>query len=175
LRDPLTQVGNRAAMELTLKRELQLSARTGKALSLLVLDIDHFKQVNDSAGHHFGDTVIYQVAKTISETLRQTDQTFRFGGEEFVVVLNETRHQAAMVIADRLRVAVADMQSKFEGRVIPVTISIGVSSNAQEDTRNELIHRADQALYMAKSQGRNCVVSEKALIQTPTNTQLETG
>ena len=175
LRDPLTQVGNRAAMELTLKRELQLSHRTGEPLSILVLDIDHFKQVNDNAGHHFGDKVICKVAQTITETLRQTDQTFRFGGEEFVVILSGTRHQAAMIIAERIRVAVASGEYKHEGGVEPVTISVGVSSNMEGDTRDELILRGDQALYMAKSQGRNKVISQKALMPSTVETCVKTG
>ena len=159
LRDGLTRVGNRAGLELTLKRELKLSIRTGDPLSVLVIDIDFFKKINDFAGHSFGDKMLCQVAKTISDALRQTDQVFRFGGEEFVVLLSGTNHKSALVIAERIRQSVMALETKFKGKVVPVTISVGVASAAENDTRDKLIHRADSALFIAKDRGRNCVVS----------------
>lgn len=162
LRDPLTGVGNRAAMELTLKRELKLSNREQTDLSLLVVDIDHFKKINDSAGHQAGDQALKKVAKIISSTLRQTDQVFRYGGEEFVVVLAGTAHDHAQIIAERIRASVETTHIRNVPN--PVCVSIGVSSKAEDDDRDSLFERADAALYAAKQGGRNRVISEQWLI-----------
>lgn len=161
LRDALTQVGNRAALELTLKRELKLSMRSGDPLSLLVIDIDFFKRINDTAGHPFGDKVLRSVANTVKDALRQTDQIFRFGGEEFVVLLSGTPHNAALAIAERIRRYVMAMEIKHHGKAMPISVSIGAASSAENDTRDKLVKRADTALYAAKSNGRNCVVSDR--------------
>ncbi len=160
LRDPLTQVGNRAAMELTLKRELKLAARTGDPFSLLLIDIDHFKHLNDTAGHAFGDSTLCQVTKTLSQALRQTDLVFRYGGEEFVVLLSNTEHSAALAVAERIRKFTEALTLEHQQTPIPVTVSIGVASIGEDDNRDQLLQRADQALYTAKHNGRNQVVSE---------------
>lgn len=160
LRDPLTQIGNRAAMELTLQREMGLIDRTCETLSVLVIDIDHFKSVNDTAGHSFGDTVIRAVAQSIANTLRQTDQVFRFGGEEFVVVLSDSSHRAALMIGERVRRAVESVAVPYPQGPGTVTVSIGVASSRAGDTRDSLVDRADCALYLAKMTGRNRVVSQ---------------
>ncbi len=164
LRDALTKVGNRAAMELALKRELCLTKRHNKPLSLLVVDVDHFKKINDSIGHHNGDRVLKHIASLIQETLRQTDQIFRFGGEEFVVLLSDTDLQAAMMVAERIRIAVEFSFIKIpEHGTVQATVSLGASSFSGEDSRESLFARADEALYKAKSTGRNRVVNENEI------------
>ncbi len=162
LRDTLTQVGNRAAMEMALKRELELAKRNNLPLSLLVIDIDHFKRVNDTWGHSVGDQVLSNIAAIIKDSLRQTDQTFRFGGEEFVVILCDTQPIAAQMVANRIRLNVHSA-SVFAGEDIRSTVSIGLAYLAPDDDRDSLFTRADSALYLAKQLGRNCVVNETEL------------
>lgn len=158
LRDSLTGVGNRAALELTLQRELKLSQRSRRPLSLLIADMDGFKQVNDQLGHATGDQVLQKVAKTIKSTLRDTDQVFRYGGEEFVVVLGNTGSDEAVAIAERIRNQVERQELATDKGPIRATISIGVSTSAVDDDRDSLFKRGDAALYQAKHSGRNCVI-----------------
>ncbi|HRH76889.1 MAG TPA: GGDEF domain-containing protein [Cellvibrionaceae bacterium] len=165
LRDTLTQVGNRAAMEMALKRELELAKRNNLPLSLLVIDIDHFKRVNDTCGHSVGDQVLTHIAAIIKDSLRQTDQTFRFGGEEFVVILCDTQATAAQMVANRIRTNVYS-SSPFAGRDIRSSVSIGLAYLAPDDDRDSLFSRADSALYLAKQMGRNCVINETELGST---------
>lgn len=163
LRDPLTNIGNRAAMELALKRELDLSKRTGQPMSLLVLDLDHFKQVNDTAGHLTGDRLLQDIAASLAAELRQTDQVFRYGGEEFVVILANTDQAQGLVIAERIRAAVAKprtVDSSGSPTTITITVSIGVATSRDLDTRDQLFDRSDDALYRAKDHGRNRVEGE---------------
>ncbi|HEY6527708.1 MAG TPA: GGDEF domain-containing protein [Cellvibrionaceae bacterium] len=162
LRDTLTQVGNRAAMEMALKRELELAKRNNLPLSLLVIDIDHFKSVNDTWGHNIGDQILTHIAAMIKDSLRQTDQTFRFGGEEFVVILCDTQAAAAQMVANRIRknVNCAPAQNNID---VKSSVSIGLAYLAPDDDRNSLFTRADTALYQAKQMGRNCVVNESEL------------
>lgn len=160
LRDPLTGVGNRAAMELTLQRELKISRRSGRPLSLLVADMDWFKQINDRLGHATGDQLLQSVAKSIGAALRETDQVFRYGGEEFVVVLSNTRNAEAVAIAERIRSQLEKRDLTTDSGPVRATISIGVSTSAADDTRDTLFKRADSALYEAKDSGRNRVVNQ---------------
>lgn len=157
--DPLTKTGNRAAMSNALQREIQLANRYHQSLSMMVIDIDHFKKVNDNYGHAAGDDVICNVAKAITTVCRETDLTFRFGGEEFVVLLNKTDAAGARVIAERVRRYIAAQETKTEKHNISVTASIGTAELNQDDTSDSLFERADSALYKAKQQGRNKVVS----------------
>ncbi|GAA6153119.1 GGDEF domain-containing protein [Pseudoteredinibacter isoporae] len=157
--DPLTKTGNRAAMSNALQREIQLANRYHQALSMMVIDIDHFKAVNDNYGHAAGDDVICSVAKAITTVCRETDLTFRFGGEEFVVLLNKTDAAGARVIAERVRRYIAGLNTKTEQHDIAVTASIGTAELNQDDDSISLFERADSALYKAKQQGRNQVVS----------------
>lgn len=157
--DPLTQTGNRAAMSNALQREIQLANRYQQALSMMVIDIDHFKSVNDNYGHAAGDDVICNVAKAITTVCRETDLTFRFGGEEFVVLLNKTDAAGARVIAERVRRHIASLNTQSDQHAISVTASIGTAELNQDDNGESLFERADSALYKAKQQGRNKVVS----------------
>lgn len=156
-RDPLTQIGNRAAFNESLNREICAFKRHLSSFSLIVIDIDHFKQVNDTYGHIAGDSVLQAVAKEIRNTLRRSDEVFRYGGEEFVVILSNTDLDGAKFIADRIRKVISKMS--VEGHPgIKVTASFGVSATNVIRDVNDTLYHADKALYQAKEEGRNRVV-----------------
>lgn len=155
LRDPLTDTGNRIAMDQTLLREIEVSRRHLHPLSLLMLDIDHFKQINDSHGHSVGDEVLKAVAALIKQQLRNVDMVFRFGGEEFLIVLSNTNREAAALVGERLRLAVQTEEFVAEGRSIELTVSLGCSTLLPGESAESLLRRADNALYVAKREGRN--------------------
>lgn len=158
--DSLTGLGNRAALDSALHRELRLAERHGHEFSLLLIDVDHFKQINDRWGHSRGDRILKEVGKAIGHACRDTDLVYRYGGEEFVVLLSGTDSSGARVIAERLRQAVQNWMTDAER--LSVTVSIGVSyRNPEGETSiHSLFDRADQALYRAKAQGRNRVAME---------------
>ncbi len=153
-RDPLTGVGNRAAFDLALAREVQLAQRHGHPLSLLACDIDWFKRVNDRYGHAVGDRVLQEVTAALRGGARGSDVVFRYGGEEFMVLLADTSSSGATTAAERLRQAVAHHTSP---ELPQVTVSIGVATLQAEEAATCLFERADAALYAAKRQGRNQV------------------
>jgi diguanylate cyclase (GGDEF)-like protein len=158
LRDPLTGIGNRSAMDLNLGREIKLAKRQKQSLSLLVIDIDHFKNINDTFGHRNGDKALIHITKCIQSSLRETDQIFRYGGEEFVVLLNGTGMASAKLTAERIRMNVAMSPISVEFKDHLCTISIGISSLSTIDNVDTLFTRADLSLYNAKHNGRNKVV-----------------
>ena len=153
--DPLTGAGNRLAMMTTLEHELNLARRYQHELSVLVIDIDKFKKINDSEGHAAGDNVLQELVRLINKVNRNTDLCYRYGGEEFVVVLSKTDKYGAMVIAERLREAVAGLRICAESGPLQVTVSIGTSSYADGDCADSLLGRADKAMYRIKNQGGN--------------------
>jgi diguanylate cyclase (GGDEF)-like protein len=155
LRDPLTDTGNRIAMDQTLEREIEMSRRHSQPLSLLMLDIDHFKQINDTYGHSAGDEVLKAVAASIKNQLRNVDMVFRFGGEEFLILLSNTSREAAAMIGERLRFAAQAQDYEAEGKMIELTVSIGCSTLLPGESAESLLRRADSALYVAKREGRN--------------------
>ena len=160
LRDPLTQVGNRVALDATLDRELIIAKRHERSLSLLVIDIDRFKSINDRFGHSVGDEILKIVGEELQSRSRATDLTcrpFRFGGEEFVMVLSNTEAMGATIIAERLRRQIEALTPVIDGNAVNVTVSIGIASLQNGDTRQSLFKRADAALYRAKNDGRNRV------------------
>lgn len=159
LRDALTGIGNRAAMELAFSREVKLAKRHKYPLCLLFVDLDHFKQVNDNFGHRAGDRLIQHTVKGIQSALRDTDQVFRYGGEEFVIILNNTELECAKLIAERIRVYIAMTPLTVDKKEISATISVGVSTLGSQDSADALLKRSDSALYIAKNSGRNRVVS----------------
>lgn len=159
LLDPLTGIGNRMALESALKREFELAKRTSQSLSLVIADLDLFKQVNDTAGHVIGDTLIKKTATAIQAAVRQSDQVFRFGGEEYVVILSNTPNTEALLIAERVRQAIANIHVPSKIGLVRPTISLGVSTLRESDSKESLLERADAALYQAKADGRNAVVS----------------
>ena len=158
LTDPLTGAGNRIALTNTLAREISLSRRHRHALSLLILDIDKFKLINDRYGHSAGDTVLKQIVRTLQQVNRQTDLSFRYGGEEFVVLLNRTHAEGALVIAERIRRTIADTEIAMEEQSVRITVSVGVTTFSDSDSPETLFNRADKALYMIKSAGGNKVI-----------------
>jgi diguanylate cyclase (GGDEF)-like protein len=155
LRDPLTDTGNRIAMDQTLEREIEMSRRHSQPLSLLMLDLDHFKQINDTYGHSAGDEVLKAVAASIKNQLRNVDMVFRFGGEEFLILLSNTSREAAAMVGERLRFAAQAQDYVAEGKMIELTVSIGCSTLLPGESAESLLRRADSALYVAKREGRN--------------------
>ncbi|WP_419786166.1 diguanylate cyclase [Pseudodesulfovibrio sp.] len=162
-RDGLTRIYNRHSFEERLVYEIKRRRRYNHDLSLLMFDLDHFKQVNDTYGHKAGDMVLRKVGEILTETFRTTDLPARYGGEEFVVLLPHTSENAAWKLAERVRGAIESTQFEYDGHVFTVTASIGVASvEAGALTKDDdLIVKADKALYEAKNNGRNMVVISK--------------
>ncbi|MDH3786414.1 MAG: GGDEF domain-containing protein, partial [Acidobacteriota bacterium] len=157
--DSLTGLDNRAAFDRRLDEEFHRAQRHGHPLSLLLLDVDHFKSFNDEFGHSTGDAVLQGVARLLSEKRRAQDMVARFGGEEFAVVLPDTNTEGAVILAERFRRAVESESWADKS----VTISAGVATlDSGIDGCRGLIDAADQALYAAKNSGRNCVIEAGA-------------
>jgi diguanylate cyclase (GGDEF)-like protein len=164
LRDPLTGLSNRRHFNHLLNREIESVARSGETVLLLMLDIDHFKKVNDTYGHHAGDLVLQAVSKCLETCVRPMDTVSRFGGEEFAAILPNCPATFGPVVAERIREAVAGLAITVSpSETIHVTISIG-GAYAPEWVRSTIelwTERADEQLYHAKSSGRNCVFIEE--------------
>lgn len=158
LTDPLTGAGNRISLNDTLDREIALARRHTRPLSTLMVDIDKFKAINDTHGHSAGDKVLTQLVTLISDIHRNTDVCFRYGGEEFVVLLGETDLAGAEVIAERLRQGIDSTRILYEKTRLAITVSIGAAEFCETDYRESLLKRADKALYRAKSNGGNQVI-----------------
>ncbi|MWV14251.1 diguanylate cyclase [Pseudomonas sp. R-28-1W-6] len=155
LRDPLTDTGNRIAMNQSLQREIDLARRSLQPLSALMLDIDHFKRINDQYGHITGDEVLKAVAGALKHSLRNIDMVFRYGGEEFMVLLSNTSRESAAMVGERLRMAVLGLQYLVDGHAIDLTVSIGCATLLPGESGDSLQRRADNALYVSKREGRN--------------------
>ena len=159
--DNLTSLYNRRYLTPFLKKEFGRARRYSKSLSILFIDIDHFKQFNDNYGHLIGDMILQQVSKIILEQLREIDTACRWGGEEFVVVAPEIRLDEAVLLADRLRTSIQCMECQHENQEFEVTVTIGVAGLSTEDeSTSDLIERADKLMLKGKKLGRNRVVSE---------------
>lgn len=155
--DTLTAVLNRRALIEAAEEELARCRRNGQTMAVLVIDLDHFKRINDEHGHLAGDRVLRSFAQRAGDALRRPDRIGRYGGEEFVVLLPETGREAALVVAERIR----DRLREPHG-LPPFTVSIGVATSRAEETDfDSLLHRADQAMYQAKARGRNRVEAEE--------------
>jgi diguanylate cyclase (GGDEF)-like protein len=156
--DNLTQVFNRRYFLLRFNEELERSVRFNYKFSFLMLDIDHFKDFNDRYGHLVGDVILREVAKTIKENMRQIDFIGRYGGEEFSLILTETDKSEAKLVAERFREAVEGKEIRAYDENLKITISVGISV-FPDDSHNlqQLIDKADKALYKAKQAGRNRV------------------
>lgn len=158
-RDPLTQLLNRRSFEDRLRTEVAYSRRHGTSLYLLLIDLDHFKNVNDHYGHPTGDAVLRGVARAIERALRAEDLVGRYGGEEFLVCVRGVERAGAKVLAERLRVLIQSVTVEAAGQKVHVTASLGLvelsPTHAQVD---DLIEAADRVLYRAKAAGRNCVM-----------------
>jgi diguanylate cyclase (GGDEF)-like protein len=160
IRDGMTGLFNRSFMEVALDRELQRASRHQRPVAVMMLDVDHFKQLNDSFGHEAGDVVLREVAECLRTCVRVEDIVCRYGGEEFVIILPELGARSAMERAETLRQRVGELGVRLHGRALrAVTISIGVAIYPEHaDTGEELLRNADRALYAAKHHGRNRVV-----------------
>lgn len=158
--DELTGLHNRRYTYKEAERELNRADRYNNPVSCFLLDIDFFKQINDTYGHQVGDLVLVEFAKVLQHSLRKLDIITRWGGDEFLVLLPESDQDQALTAAERLRENTADMRVSIENGEISISISIGVTCLADERhiSFTELIKEADEALYQAKHQGRNCAV-----------------
>lgn len=155
--DWLTGVYNRSHFYELARHEFAIATRYERPLTMCMLDVDHFKQINDRYGHLVGDQVLRAVAQTVAHQIRTADSIGRFGGEEFILLLPNTNLPSALTLAERLRVTIADLQVHTDRGIVTATISVGVAERQSTDTTIErLIDRADRALYAAKRQGRNC-------------------
>jgi diguanylate cyclase (GGDEF)-like protein len=162
LTDPLTGLWNYRCLRESLRREVERASRFGRMLTVLVLDLDHFKEVNDTYGHAAGDAVLGEFARRIRIGLREVDVAFRQGGEEFVVLLPETDAYGGAIVAERLGAAVRDRPVPIEGRrpgrddEISISVSIGVAVFPEHGaTAQQVLDAADDALYVAKNAGRD--------------------
>ncbi len=159
LTDPLTELNNRRHLMDLLEKEFERSLRTHRPLALMMIDLDHFKRVNDNYGHQQGDNVLRTTAREIKRQLRQYDSAARFGGEEFAIILPDTLPKDAHLVAERIRKSISDI--KFSGTIseLRITTSIGISAlpHSKINTIEDLIRLADDALYTSKDNGRNRV------------------
>jgi len=153
--DSLTGIYNRMKLEPLMTAEVLRSRRYGRLLSVLLIDIDHFKLVNDNYGHNIGDSVLRDVAAVLKDNIREADSLGRWGGEEFLIVAPETSTEGARKIGEKLREAVAG--HRFI-RDIKVTISVGVATLMADEWEDDMVRRADEAMYQAKNSGRNRIV-----------------
>jgi diguanylate cyclase len=155
LSDPLTGIPNRLAFDDRMKREFARWKRYRGALTLMILDVDHFKNINDSYGHKAGDKALKLIAVVLQQNLRETDFLARYGGEEFIVLLPETPLERVAPVAEKLRRAIEASDFHHRGERVPITLSGGYAQFAGEDTPEVVFQKADEALYRAKSEGRN--------------------
>lgn len=163
LTDPLTSLSNRRQYELLFRRELARHKRLGKPLALGMIDLDHFKRINDVHGHEFGDQVLKTVADALREPLRDNDILGRFGGEEFILILPETTLKQAVIIAERMRQALRSAAIIKDGQAIRITATFAMTAISDTDENlNDIIRRADEALYQGKREGRDRVMEAAA-------------
>jgi diguanylate cyclase (GGDEF)-like protein len=158
LTDELTQIANRRSFVASVEAEIARCNRQHDAMAFFLLDIDHFKAVNDTYGHQTGDEVLRQVAKLVKKTLREYDIFGRIGGEEFGIFLAETDHDTSMAVAERLRQQIAEEILYVDGGELRITMSIGIALARDKTSFEQLYADADAALYQAKHTGRNRVV-----------------
>jgi len=160
--DALTGLLNRRAMEERLLAQVQRSRRTGEPFAVLMLDLDHFKAINDRHGHAAGDRALQHASATLKSGLREVDAVARFGGEEFLVLMPGATLEAALPVAERLRTALVADAPRVDGAMLLLSTSIGIAQWREPEDPSHVVMRADAALYEAKSRGRDCVVVETA-------------
>lgn len=157
--DELTGLSNRRCFDNTLEKEFLRALRYNNKLTLVMFDIDHFKTVNDTYGHPCGDYILKEVANAALQTFRKTDTVFRFGGEEFVVILTETDIKQSEIPLERFRKTIETLDLTYQNQQINITVSIGACQLDQSiGNKEEFLQKADNALYDAKNSGRNNVV-----------------
>lgn len=153
--DPLTGAGNRRWFDQEMSRRVTQFRRYGNPCSLLIIDVDHFKSINDTCGHDVGDHALKGLAKVVAATLRDTDFLFRIGGEEFAALLTETDVSSGIIAAERIRLAIAEMKVPTELNPIHLTVSVGGAQLHANESIESWFKRADSALLRAKQNGRN--------------------
>ncbi|NMR27963.1 GGDEF domain-containing protein [Pseudoalteromonas sp. NEC-BIFX-2020_015] len=158
IRDQLTDLFNRRALHDIFQLEMNRVSRNKNTFSVILLDIDHFKTLNDTYGHDYGDTVLQKVANTLQSSIRSMDKVARWGGEEFLIFLPETNKQQASHLAEKLRLAISDIKLTHKTHTLTVTVSLGVSEYQHQSDYKDLVKQADLALYKAKESGRNQVI-----------------
>ncbi|PJA31750.1 MAG: hypothetical protein CO187_07705, partial [Zetaproteobacteria bacterium CG_4_9_14_3_um_filter_53_7] len=162
LKDPMTGLYNRRFLDQFKSRLIASAERSKKKIGLLMCDVDHFKDVNDSYGHKVGDTVLIATANILSKAVRLSDYVIRFGGEEFLVIITETEEEKTMEIAERMRRNLEESEFNSESTTFSKTISIGIAMFTNDsNVFDECVHLADTALYVAKDTGRNRVIRYK--------------
>lgn len=156
IRDPLTELYNSRHFYAQLEDEIQRSERYLHPLSLIFIDIDHFKAINDTYGHMVGDQALLLIAKKMQASLRSQDTAFRFAGDEFTIILPETTSDNAKFVADRIR-SEMDKESLviFEKEITKITLSIGIAEHQRNEKKEQFVHRADVTMYAAKNRGGN--------------------
>jgi diguanylate cyclase (GGDEF)-like protein len=158
LRDPLTRLFNRRYLSETMERELKLAKREKRPVSVIVMDIDRFKKINDTYGHRVGDEFLTEIAKLLQSHARGSDVICRYGGEEFLIVMPGANARAARKRAEQLRVQCEKMRIAYGGKDLKVTLSFGVAAYPTHGSEGEeIVIKADKALYKSKRSGRNCV------------------
>lgn len=155
--DSLTKLFNRRHFDVEFEREFKRAKRYKNDLSIAIVDIDFFKKINDEYGHLCGDYVLKEAAYLMLNNFRQTDEIFRFGGEEFAIILTETGKKNSIVPLERLRKKFEQNIFIYNGNEIKVTVSIGVTSNTDFENSLQMLEQADNALYQAKNDGRNLI------------------
>lgn len=157
--DELTGLSNRRCFDTTFEKEFLRASRYNNKLTLVMFDIDYFKSVNDKFGHQCGDFVLKQVANAALQTFRKTDTVFRYGGEEFAVILTETDINQSVIPLERFRKTVETLDLEYQGQRVDITVSIGACQlTAEIPTKEDFIQKTDNALYEAKNTGRNKTV-----------------
>lgn len=160
-RDPLTGVNNRSSFRNVLDREVELSHRHGAPLSLIMLDVDRFKSINDKHGHVVGDLALQAIAECMLSCIRDSDILFRYGGEEFCIALSNTSLAGARKLAERVRRALEILVVRASGVRVHVTASFGVAVLEEHDDAEHLVEKADHSLYRAKALGRNRIATHE--------------
>lgn len=156
--DPLTKVGNRKAFMEDMESAIEAGQSKKLSMVLMMIDVDNFKHHNDEHGHLAGDKILYFIAQTIKAALRSGDKIYRYGGEEFAVVLSRCDESKAFEIADKIRSKIEHSNLLYSGKRVYVTISVGVTIHQKGDTFDDIIGRADKALYCAKKSNKNCAI-----------------
>jgi diguanylate cyclase (GGDEF)-like protein len=157
--DELTGTLNRRSLMAALERERSRAERSGAPFSIAMIDLDHFKRVNDTHGHAAGDEVLRALAATVHDTMRAADVFGRYGGEEFMMILDGAAPALALEAMERIRAAVAAKNWSSIAPDLSVTLSAGIASHRKGETIEQLLHRTDLALYQAKDAGRNTVIA----------------
>ena len=164
--DELTQIPNRRNIMDKLSEELRTHRRKKRPISIAMLDIDHFKKINDDYGHQCGDMILHETAQLMSNLLRDYDAVGRYGGEEFLIILPETTSEQSFTICNRIRLTVQNHTYRYNGRNLQITVSIGIAAKQAGENviTDRLIAEADRYLYVAKESGRNRTENEESTI-----------